>query len=371
MSRQTMVLLSLLGIVLLAGLGLLARQKLHREQETVMTPARGAAAYNPLFVLEHSLRGSGLQARSQRYLAGLAEQLEAGDTLLLVTDSRQLSAPQADSLAAFVQRGGHLVLASPAPTPGGRRPQSGTLLPLLGLQARPRCEEQCDLRVAITAPARVVFKRPGHARLQLGSGHVDVLDRLHFLYTGRVNAAVSEPGSGRYLANGLANPEHQRQAQALLAPNWGKGTVHLVFGQRNDRWWSLALRHGVMAWLPLALLLAGWLWARSQRRGPLLPSPPMARRSLREHVAASAAHLLRNQRGLVLYDHALGALQRRLALRAPALAGLHGAALENALAVRTGQDVQKVALALRRPARNDKAALHQRTTLLMELRNLL
>lgn len=378
MSRPLRIVLIVLAALVLAGLAGLAAwayPNLHRTQQVVMTPATGAAAYNPLFALEHSLRGSGLQAQSQRYLAGRDATLLPIDTLVLSGDNRELAQEQADNLSRFVHAGGHLVLAAPPSSLPGRRTRSGPLLPLLGLRAAPPCEgkprRDCGRSVRVDPGSQVVIDRPGHLRLRVGQGHVDVLDSLGFLHTGRADPTVTEPGIGRYSSDGLANPRHQQLALAVLAPNWGRGQVYLVHGQRNDRWWMRALREGTLVWVPLALALAGWLWARSQRRGPLVPSPPLARRSLREHVAASAAHLWRHGRGPTLYEDALAALNQRIARHAPALTALHGVALENALAQRVGWAPQKVALALRRPARNDKAALQQRITLLMEMRNLL
>lgn len=373
MSRQWRIALALLGVLVLAGLGAWLWTNLHRSSEAVMTPATGAAAYNPLFALEHSLRGSGLQVQSQRYLAGRDASLQPGDTLLLDGDSRQLAPAQAENLSRFVHAGGHLVLLTPPRSREDRRLVEGPLLPLLGLRAAPPCKRgrDCGRSVGPGAGSTPLIDRPGHLRLRVGRGHLDLLDSLDFLHTGRADRSATAPGIERFSRDGLANPAHQQQALLLLAPNWGRGRITLVYGQRNDRWWTRVLREGVLAWLPLALALAGWLWARSQRLGPLLPPPALARRSLREHVAASAAHLWRHGRGPTLYEEALAALQAQIARRAPALSALHGVALENALAQRIGWSAQKVALALRRPTRNDKAALHQRITLLMEMRNLL
>src|SRR3546814_455640 len=73
-------------------------------------------------------------------------------------------------------------------------------------------------------------------------------------------------------------------ARQLLQPGWKRGTVHLVYAANMPSLWRLLLEHAWMAWLPALLALAAWLWMRTQRFGPRLPSPEPARRALLEHV---------------------------------------------------------------------------------------
>src|SRR3546814_17361365 len=76
----------------------------------------------------------------------------------------------------------------------------------------------------------------------------------------RANRSLEKPGAG-----GLAR---QR-----LQPGGKRGTVHLVYAANMPSLWRLLLEHAWMAWLPALLALAAWLWMRTQRFGPWLPSP--------------------------------------------------------------------------------------------------
>src|SRR3546814_6146967 len=85
----------------------------------------------------------------------------------------------------------------------------------------------------------------------------------------------------------LENPGAAELARQLLQPGWKRGTVHLVYAANMPSLWRLLLEHAWMAWLPALLALAAWLWMRTQRFGPWLPSPEPARRALRseEHTS--------------------------------------------------------------------------------------
>lgn len=367
-------LIATLAALALLAAGLLAWYVSTLETRTVhyVTPARNAAAYNPLFVLEQALQELDYPVSSHRYVGAIEQPLMPGDTVVMLADGRQLNRRQARQLADAVEQGLHLVALHPS----GRRKRAaidpGRLLRQLGFQANPDCaQDSCDQRLLPPDGASVEQHDRHQLSLRLGNGRVDLFTSLDFLRTGKVLRDREQTGINGFSPNGLANPDNRQKAWQLLAPNLGRGHVYLVYDQRQDRWWMRLLRDGVMTWLPLALLLAGWLWARSQRLGPLLPEPEPARRALREHIIASAHHLWRNGRGLSLYDQALAALHARIASRAPALSGLQGIALEQALAQRTGIDTRQLASALRRPPAHDKTALAQRITVLMETRNLL
>src|SRR3546814_3831009 len=77
-----------------------------------------------------------------------------------------------------------------------------------------------------------------------------------------------------------------------------------------------------MAWLPALLALAAWLWMRTQRFGPRLPSPEPARRALLEHVQASGEHLWRYGRASALYAAVREVFMARLRRRDPLAAAL-------------------------------------------------
>jgi hypothetical protein len=171
--------------------------------------------------------------------------------------------------------------------------------------------------------------------------------------------------------DGLHDRAHRDLTRHLLAPNYGKGTVWLVYASRPPSLWARIVLQGWPVWLPLLLALLGWLWARAQRFGSVQPSPVAERRSLLEHVRASGELLLRQRQGPRLHAAVRDLFLRRLQARAPLAATLEGAAQEQAIAALLQWPVTRVHTALAPPAANDQTALKARITLLLQMRSLL
>jgi hypothetical protein len=297
--------------------------------------------------------------QSRRRLALSANALAPGDTVLLLGDLRSLPQRDSDALLAWASRGGHLV----AEVPGDgllRRQGQVPLLQALGVSTKqvdwncarfeatargarkPHTEELCNnVRIVVDAEQEVsrhwhddANDADFHVRLPRGKGSVDLIVSLDFARNVRLGD------------QGAAAPALVRQ---LLAPNYGRGTVHLVYDADMPPLWKLLLEHAWMAWMPLLLATLGWLWWRTQRRGPLLPSPPLARRSLIEHVQAAGEHVHRYGRGHLLHAALRAAFDARLRRRDPYAASLEGAAQREAIAARTGLPLAEVEAALRAP----------------------
>src|SRR5690606_5662047 len=199
-----------------------------------------------------------------------------------------------------------------------------------------------------------------YARLRHGLGRVDVLADMDFLRNGR-RGMETEPG--------LRDIPHQELARLMLAPNYGKGTIHLLYAAEAPSLWKLLLQRGWPVWLPLLLALLAWLWARSQRFGALLPSPREERRSLLEHVRASGEHLHRYGKSPLLYDAVRQAFLARLRRRAPLAAALSGDAQAQAIADHLQWPLARVQNALKLPASQDDTTLRERIRLLIQMRN--
>ena len=400
-----------IGLAVLAALvlGLGVAWFLHtheRVEETIPLPPRGEAAYNPLYALRESLRAAGVPAESRRRLDG-ERVLGPRDTVLMIGDPGTASPGEVQRLLDWVEAGGHLLVRTPPWTRRVREARSWGLLERLGvhplgapgqcaslhIEGQPAHVEFCrgqrfelpgrtpelGWRAAVPAPRagrgrdaandavdpqmqaimerleqqrRATDQSLVYARLVHGAGRVDVLADFDFLE----NASLREV-------------PHQMLARQILAPNWGHGTMHLVYAARVPPLWWLLLTRGWMAWGPLLLALAAWLWMRTQRFGPLLPSPALARRALLEHVRASGEHLVRYGRAPLLHDAVRAAFYDRLRRRDPLAAALEGEAGIEAIAARTGLPPREVRQALQAPTPDDAAAFRQRVARLIQMRH--
>ena len=334
-----------------------------------LSPA-GEAAYNPLYALKLALRADGIVVDSRQRLRLDLTPLGARDTVLLLGDPRTLSAREVDDLLYWVGDGGHLLVT----TPRGWRLSAAKpweLLPQLGLSLMPDargCEqfqvEGEESHVEFCNGTRFTLEGIDpqlawgdfeygfvFARIARGDGVVDVLADVDFLHNDALN-----------------DGPHVALARHLLAPNYGEGTVHLVYAANMPPLWRLLLERAWMAWLPLLLALALWLWMRLQRVGPAMPAPEDARRSLLEHVQASGEHLRRYGLSASLHAAMREALLARLRRRDPMAAALEGAAQAEAIAARTGLPAADIEYALRSPRPRDGNDFRQRIARLVEMR---
>jgi hypothetical protein len=362
----------------------------HRVTHTEHLAPQGEASYNPLYALGRALNADGIPSHSFPSVDLARMPLKPGDTVLLLKDSADVPPSTARALLDWVDRGGHLLLRTPPLHKEDEAPQ-GTLLDALGVYSEfydSRCKpfhvaddpghsEFCrgrrfeldeleDIRIDRTwgDDDGLVF-----ARLRKGAGTVDVLSDMTFLEgTPRPFDAEDQKAS---LADGLHDTAHRDLTRWVLAPNYGKGTMWLVYGSRPPTLWHRLFYQGWPVWVPLMLALLGWLWQHAQRMGSVMPAPAGDRRSLLEHVRASGEHLLRYGRTPLLYDAVRRAFLARLRRRAPTAAALSGESQVHAIATLLQWPLSRVQTALQPPASQDTAALRERIRLLIQMRNLL
>lgn len=368
-------------LVLLFGGAVLAwfLHGFERVSTQVPLPAYGEPTYNDLYALRETLRRDGSKAETRRQLDLPAMQLQPGDTVLLLDDPRKLTSTQVEGLLDWVQFGGHLLLRAPRADEELDNDDNG-LLPRLGVMPSDvpsRCQ-QWDVpgqeshqefchgdRFTLDGTTRAE-RRWGDttddtlawARLRYGLGRVDVLAEMDFLRNG-----ASEGDTG------LRDLPHRDLTRLLLAPNYGKGTTHLIYAMEMPSLWKTVLKRGWPVWLPMLLALLAWLWMRCQRFGSLLPSPREDRRSLLEHVRASGEHLHRFGKSPLLYDAVRQSFLKRLRLRAPVAAALTGDQQARAIAEHLQWPVTRVQTALQIPPSRDDTALRERIRLLIQMRN--
>ncbi|MGE6333176.1 DUF4350 domain-containing protein [Stenotrophomonas sp. NPDC077659] len=387
----------LLGLLVLLGvpLTILFLRTHEKVTETVVLPPRGEASYNPLYVLGQALRADGIEVQSRQRLQLAKMALADTDTVVLLQDTRDLPPPTVQALLDWVGRGGHLLLRTQPPGKDTASTTQGPLLDRIGVESlfhKARCqrfhveddpshEEFCrgrrfSLGFQARADAERHWGREGDlvfARLRHGKGRIDVLADMDFM---RGAGAAPLPrkrttAKDAPQRDGLHDLAHRDLTRYLLDPNYGRGTVWLVYGSRPPTLLARIVLQGWPVWIPLLLALLGWLWARAQRLGSVLPSPVVERRSLLEHVRASGELLLRFGHAAPLYNAVQALFLHRLRLRAPVAAALDGAARDQAIAEVLQWPVSRVATALTAPSPHDSSALRERIRLLLQMRSLL
>lgn len=396
------VLLTLLGIAVMGGLTAWWLHTHERVERTVPMPRTGEARRNPLYALQVALQKDGVAVQSRRRLQLLANgkeaavPLAAGDTVVIYNDPRTLGREETDQLLRWVGDGGHLIVRTP---PLGRLAKNSPVPLLSQLQLMPLDRDRSECAEVKGARAQravaeagddspddeatidgtgggwgilfcgarrftLVGANPAHswgdlkngyvfARLQRGSGSVDVLADLDFLDSDE-----------------LEQPASFLLARQLLQPNHRAGTVHLVYAAEVPSLWATLIRHSWMAWGPLLLAFGFWLWRRMQRFGPQFAAPAIERRSLLEHITASGEFAYRYGYAHLLYDAARNAFLARLRRRDPQAAALQGEPQLMLLAERF-KDVpaSEIRDALLPPFANDHKSFRIRIATLIRLRN--
>ncbi len=168
----------------------------------------------------------------------------------------------------------------------------------------------------------------------------------------------------------LAEEDHADLLAAMVSRRPGGAKVWIVYQEEPP---SLFAWLRVNAWMVLvafgALILVG-LWRGLRRLGPRLPDPPLARRSLLEHLAATGRFLASVRDGEALLAASQAAFRTRLARAHPALAALPPEELTAALAERAGISEAKVFKALRYGRHADPRDFTEAIQTLELLRNL-
>jgi len=374
MNKVVFHFLKIMGFLLLTC-GLLACRR-EVIEEKIPVPGYGEPTWNPLYVLRESLIAEGIAAQSRRTLDLAEMKLQPHDTLVFMGDVRELSRKQQTELLRWVQSGGHLIMEAPQWQP---LPFNAVLLQHIGLTSSDnysRCYTY-NGEYLLCSAQRFTIDNPSQAevywtdtadnaavwaRIPQGKGRIDILGSLDFMNNG-LGRGNLWPGFG------LHNKTHRLLTRQVLAPNYGRGTIHLVFARNVPSLWKQLAQRGWPVWLPWLLALVAGLWMGSQRFGSLLPAPVAQRRSLLEHVRASGHYLYRYHQAQPLYQAIRASFMQHLKRRTPWLALQSGEAQIAAIARHLQRPSQQVRYALSTPDTDDKFGFYERIRLLIDMRN--
>ena len=318
-----------------------------RVEGDIDVPLRGEASYNPLYGLKKVLQARGVEVASRANLNLQAMALESEDTLVLTADVRMLTQDQVGELLDWIEDGGQLIFALPQGSEG----RGGELLDALGLSV---FSQSTCLRWPAPASAEggehcfdfgFTFKPAQSKGFTLLAG-----DGQHGYYFGRhtrENGTWFVAGDLKFLSTeALKQPGNAELAWQVIAPALQGGKVHLAYAADVPPLYVLLVERGWPALLPVLLALLAWLWARSQRFGPLLPLAAAHRRALREHVEAAGEFTFRRGRAAALYAPLRRAFIERLRRDDQTLGSLDGEALVQALATRSKRPLAEIRQAL-------------------------
>ncbi len=320
------------GLALLVfgvGIAIYVLGNLEQVPETRYRGYQGEAAYNDYLAVSLMLEEMGLPVKRLPRLESRRELPPVDGTLFLPGSRSTYSTSRYDELFSWVEKGGHLVatpryagynfdfFGEPADEPGERR---DPLLVRLSLSLRDENADSAepesegfdeyvdytespfllpgtDHRVRASIPNRLrvdgdnaawSIGPPKRARIvhrSVGKGGVTIVADEHWLR----NVTI-----GDY--------EHATLAHYLATLGGRRGEVWVVYGADVPGLLDLIFEHGGPTLLAGAVALALWLGARARSFGPRHPVREDVRRSVLEHIEATATFLWQRDAGLALLD---------------------------------------------------------------------
>lgn len=373
------ILLILVGIIvgfcLLSTVGVWAYVQIAGEPytESYREPAKPIVRQNPFYAAEQFLTARGIETESEPALAAVELDDEI-DLLLLLDDRRPLPQSRAQSLKAWIERGGHLICVGPAPDDD--EPQQDPLLSEYDVETT--CtyaswsdpETITETEVGPLGEASEVEFIPERGlimpfnigdcdwvwtdddgtthglSLPAGKGRLTVVSDAEIWK----NPGMREDGFFGFSVHGDISSGHNARLLWELASAWdAPRCAVLVYDDAYPSLWTLLVRNAWPLLLSLAVLIVVWLLGASRRFGPLLLPLSLARRSLLEHLEAAGYFMWRQDAQRPLIVASRDALRARIRRRRAHLAHLPDAELVSALAMDLGLPEASVNNALRAP----------------------
>jgi len=346
-------LLGLLLTLLLLAFILWGFSRIEYVERTVHTGFQGAAARNPLLAIGRLAERYGATTHT---IPAYSKPPQSGATLVFAASRHWLSSEQNEALLDWVRTtGGHLIISPQQLQRMGRKDDAIPQDPLLdSLRISVKYLDEKQSPEAEKAPEEVLnaFLELLHYINKLETRTIELPDGVHLRagFDSRVqleyhldsendgNWHISDPsannaryalsqvfGKGRITV--LTNldfidnykiGENDHAALFVYLTSLAKGQdIWFVYGTDVPALWRWAVDHAWAVLIAAALLLIIWLWAISRRFGPLLPARSVDRRSIVEHVAASARYLWRCKQGQALYRILCNDFYKRAWLRHP------------------------------------------------------
>ncbi|WLT31943.1 DUF4350 domain-containing protein [Geothrix sp. PMB-07] len=344
----------------------LSRHSFRRAPQSIEVGLRGEALENPTLLLQKWLEAEGrlVQRKGGEVVA---PELPEGAVVLLLHLSQPLTQTEVDTLLAWVRRGGHLLTdgtAAPFNDDRGLALLHQTLgVTLQNKQAgepnltEAKQQEDTDTfhdgeqpyRVRRTARWRLVPEDAKAWSYSLGDKGLEVL-LTRVEGKGRITLT---PDLNFVYRDSLGQLDHAAYVQRLLALQSGCAPVVIWSRPVELSLFSWVWEHARAPLLALLALVGAWVWKGWPRFGPMLPEAKPQRRSLLEHLSASARLLWHGGAAPHLVACTREALERRAQRLNPAYESMDLGARAAWLAQTAGGNADAIGAALdARPGRS-------------------
>jgi hypothetical protein len=279
------------GVALLAGLGLAwFFASFERVPYKERIGPSNEARLRPFLAAERFAEAMEVESDEVRSLPEL-DSLPAGAVLVLPAQRQALESKRMNQLAAWVGRGGHLVVEAEylgVPDP---------LLDLLGVTRNPieagsgkplLVDVGGGRPLAVVLPTRMGLKAEQAGKLLVRAGPPDAAQLVSYRRgAGFVTVAVSLD-----FARNQRIGQHDHAELLWQLINLNPAAPSLLVFNRPERLslWGFLAEHAAEALGASLALLALWLWRIAPRFGPVAPDAPPARRRLLDHLRASGRY---------------------------------------------------------------------------------
>lgn len=355
MKKGALFLLGGLLAVALAGGGVWFYNNFSLVSEAVNTGFKGEARFNSLLAAERFLASEKRPARSMVSLVGLPP---VNGTLIMPGQRFEVGPEQAEKLLAWVKAGGHLVVTAEEASPGPGQPSRDWLLRGMGVSQTVVAGDdagrsipvdidlpEADDFMQVSFPPRGVLRHTGiEPSRSMGGGY-----GAHVVQYSLGRGELTVLSDARFMTNASIGCFDNAAFLWHLTRHQVQGPVWLVYGGDMPPLWKWLGQHAWRVLVSAVVLFAAWVALHRRRYGPLLTSPPLARRRLLDHIEASGRFLWRHGQHAALLAGARDALRRALVLRHPGWAGLNQTSLSRHLADLSGLPADSIEQALFTP----------------------
>ncbi len=365
MKHAQIIILVILVTIFVSFIGYWFNKNFEYVSEIVEIGFQGKARDNPLLAAKRLLEDLGTPVNTVQYFPYLNQQ----DTLVLVDPGFIENENQ--QLRPWIKNGGHLIIASDEP-----------LLSAFDILFLDKTDDaiintEPTKFIWNNYPLHVAFDQNYYIETQHDYAYTKTIrdkDGIHFLSVKYGTGILTILSDIAFIKNDkIGDYDHAYFLWQLV-----EDTVEDIWLwyslENNDEefpsLWILLWRNIWTVIISSTILLLFWLWLASRRFGPLLPSPPRARRRLLEHIEASGHFLWRHKQGDILLQSAKQALLKRIELVHPDWSSLSPSELSQTLAQISGLQAKDIEIALLSKNKN-KLAFTQTIQIFSKIRHFL